>query len=1745
LLELRYDDGFVHFISVEQFLEDRRELREVRRSRGDQPDVAPPEDVPLQPLIDERARVRSADQQDRGRLRDAALKVVRVLRLVDPTDSPAGIAGTVAGGLGALAVVSRIEGQLSPAPGIYQLASPSVAEPFDATAIRGGEPALVFIHGTASSLEGSFGGLVASKAWETLQSRYPRRILGLQHRTLSVSPVQNALDLVGAIPAGTRVHLVSHSRGGLVGELLCLDDLGKEDFRIFKSVAQREDSWSKAREGELDLLTELAARLREKQLRIERFVRVACPARGTLLASGRLDRYLNIILNLMGLIPGLIGNPVYDFSKSLILALISQRANPADLPGLEAQMPESPLIALLNQDRTKSSADLGVIAGDMEGSFGELGLFKKLDLIATDLFYRTEHDLVVDTDAMTGGTPRARGGYVFPTQGPEVNHFRYFANKTTADRLVSWLGQKPGEYTDTSFLPIVREDGAHRSLRGPSREQINPTAPVVFLLPGIMGSHLTVAGRRVWLDFVRIARAGMTELDIDAGGVEADGLVAMSYATLTERLGGKNTVIPFPYDWRKSIETQADALARMVKAELELGKRPIRILAHSMGGLVARSMIARDKDLWRRVVGSGGRLIMLGTPNRGSYVIPRLLFGVDRTLRMLALLDTRNNRRQIGLILAKFPGVLEMLPETEKGEYFDPAWWKQWQDTTPPSANDLQRARAVRDKLKDAIDASHMIYIAGFGRETPAGLRTRGDGKLEWLGTARGDGTVPYDLGLLHDAAGAEVPTYYAAAQHGDLANFPAAFDAIEELLEFGSTTRLPKLPPAAARDLAPDEPLADDEPLPYPTERELAAAALGASVPRALRARKVPPLEVSVSHGDLRLLQHPVVVGHYAGDSIVSAERVLDQQLHYKLTMRARLGLYPGATRTVEMILEEGAKPPGAIVVGLGEVGEITGEKVRLAVMDAALRYALQASECLVSSEAAEEGAQRGALTLGVLLLGTNGGNALPVAESVGAIVRGVLQANQALRSGEQPARCWIGALEFIELFETVATRALHALLGLDPHRPGGFESAQSIDVTRSLRRLGGGRFNSPLSEYEGGWWRRILVTWKKAESPGQPDQVKYEVLTDRARSDERSALADSASVDAFLARGIRSTSVDRTSSAMLYALLVPPELRERARSDARDLVLIVDEVTARYPWEMIISGAGTDVESFALRYGLLRQFKTTATPPPPQRTRGLKAVVIGEPANVTPALPGARAEAQAVSEILSKHDYIAPARVGLDSLAALSALFEDCRILHVAAHGDYREDDPARSGIVLGESERFTAYHVNQLTTLPELVFINCCHLGAIDQPDKRRSSQPSHFAASLARRYIERGVKAIVVAGWAVDDAAATTFARTFYGEMLAGRRFGQSVCVARRATYDRHPEVNTWAAYQCYGDPEYTLEIGRSDGAGSGQGLCSRTEFLYELRGLASDAASKDFAGRNTKSLKEKIQAVSQQLIEEWRDGEILAALGDAWAAVAEHERAVECYRKAFEHPTGGAPLRAIEQFANRLERATYAELKELPAGRAGAAKRKDLAAKRKNALQQLELLIQLSGATGERLNLRAAFSKRSSGFEPDARKASALAAAGEAYRAAFELALKQTNQIDPYPGTNWITLAFLGGATTTDELLEKAEEMIEAARELVKTSADRWLRIHEADAILVRYLIADDLAKPKAKQEILNSYRRARDAGFDAGQWRSVTDQLRFIEEMLRKSKPKGRPIKNAKGRADALASLIPQIEEME
>ena len=52
---------------------------------------------------------------------------------------------------------------------------------------------------------------------------------------------------------------------------------------------------------------------------------------------------------------------------------------------------------------------------------------------------------------------------------------------------------------------------------------------------------------------------------------------------------------------------------------------------------------------------------------------------------------------------------------------------------------------------------------------------------------------------------------------------------------------------------------------------------------------------------------------------------------------------------------------------------------------------------------------------------------------------------------------------------------------------------------------------------------------------------------------------------------------------------------------------------------------------------------------------------------------------------------------------------------------------------------------------------------------------------------------------------------TFASTFYSRMLDGALFGDAIIDARKETFANHGVTNTWGAYQCYGDPSFSLAV----------------------------------------------------------------------------------------------------------------------------------------------------------------------------------------------------------------------------------------------------------------------------------------------------------------------------------------------
>jgi CHAT domain len=152
--------------------------------------------------------------------------------------------------------------------------------------------------------------------------------------------------------------------------------------------------------------------------------------------------------------------------------------------------------------------------------------------------------------------------------------------------------------------------------------------------------------------------------------------------------------------------------------------------------------------------------------------------------------------------------------------------------------------------------------------------------------------------------------------------------------------------------------------------------------------------------------------------------------------------------------------------------------------------------------------------------------------------------------------------------------------------------------------------------------------------------------------------------------------------------------------------------------------------------------------------------------------------------------------------------------QLLHLTGHGvyDYQlaDDKSAVTGFVIGNRMFFTAAEVSQMRIAPELVFLNASYLGRHAAALQGGETEPSaRFAASLPDQFTTIGSRAVIAPAGTVDDAAAETFATTFYEAMFTGNSLGQAVLAARRRTYELHAQSNTWGMYLCYGDPGYRL------------------------------------------------------------------------------------------------------------------------------------------------------------------------------------------------------------------------------------------------------------------------------------------------------------------------------------------------
>lgn len=333
-------------------------------------------------------------------------------------------------------------------------------------------------------------------------------------------------------------------------------------------------------------------------------------------------------------------------------------------------------------------------------------------------------------------------------------------------------------FGESEYLDLVR------LARKAERVGVKDGLPHVVVVPGILGSQLGIARSRplpddvLWLDPIDIQVGRLGLLGLDAGApIIPLGVVLYSHLKLRLRLRAAGFPVTLhAYDWRVGIEDSAASFAQRLR---EHGSRRLAIVAHSMGGLVSRAAVALPGT--RRVE----RVILLGTPNRGSLAPVQALRGTYAVVRKIARLDGATTAERLTEeVFNSFPSLYQMVPVrgSRGADLLDPGAWPASGPALRPHL--FERAHRFRDGLPPADE--RFVAIAGIGQETATSVSKGRHGFVYTL-TRHGDGTVPADSAALEGAH-----TYFTNAAHSDLTRDAHVAAAIVDLLRTGSTRRLP-----------------------------------------------------------------------------------------------------------------------------------------------------------------------------------------------------------------------------------------------------------------------------------------------------------------------------------------------------------------------------------------------------------------------------------------------------------------------------------------------------------------------------------------------------------------------------------------------------------------------------------------------------------------------------------------------------------------------------------------------------------------------------------------------------------------------------------------------------------------------------------------------------------------------------------------------------------------------------------------
>jgi pimeloyl-ACP methyl ester carboxylesterase len=204
---------------------------------------------------------------------------------------------------------------------------------------------------------------------------------------------------------------------------------------------------------------------------------------------------------------------------------------------------------------------------------------------------------------------------------------------------------------------------------------------VAVFLHGIMGAELWLGRELIWpgsfgsLIWTYGKIAELLSEDLVVGDVIRRYGIVNQYGFLLDDLGlcgfsetdTPPTLYVCAYDWRRSNIDASDKLADVLDRAVQEHGHEIEIvlIAHSMGGLVARCYLESGKYVARAAHARVSALITLGTPHRGSPIALTAARGEEKRVFL--------NKEQVHQLASdpRYPSLYELLPPEDEPFVWD------------------------------------------------------------------------------------------------------------------------------------------------------------------------------------------------------------------------------------------------------------------------------------------------------------------------------------------------------------------------------------------------------------------------------------------------------------------------------------------------------------------------------------------------------------------------------------------------------------------------------------------------------------------------------------------------------------------------------------------------------------------------------------------------------------------------------------------------------------------------------------------------------------------------------------------------------------------------------------------------------------------------------------------------------------------------------------------------------------------